>query len=474
MTRRLPHFVLCIAASAMTTGCALGPRPSVSTPPLPASWNGQSGNSETWPDADWWHAFGSPELDSLIALAQAQNSDIAGAEARMEQADAQARIAGAALLPTVGVQPIASTIRSVSPSGNNRRYSPLGGVVSASYELDLWGKLHDAHVAAKDDAQAASFDVAVVRLSVTTAVVTTYIRLLAMQDQIADAKADAEGAALILAGYEVQQQHGLVTGLQVAEQRNVASQLSAAVPALEVQRTHLVDALAILTGRTPEDASIKGGSLDALTIPTVSAGLPSDLLFHRPDIQAAEQALAAADANISVARKSFLPTISLTGSGGAESVALASAVTGPTSIFNIGLSMLQPIFSGGRLRGNLDQANGRYRELAAEYIKSIHQAYGDTEDALATISGGTDELAGRGDALAAAKQALDMARKGVSAGTTDTLTLLSAQQALSRAHGIYSQAQLNRMLGVVALYKALGGGWSVPQSRQISTATPGR
>jgi outer membrane protein TolC len=170
-------------------------------------------------------------------------------------------------------------------------------------------------------------------------------------------------------------------------------------------------------------------------IPHVESGLPADLLLRRPDVQEAERLLAAANANISVARKNFLPSIALTGTGGAQSVALASAVGAPAAIFNFGLSTLQPIFSGGRLRGSLDYANGRYAELAAGYARAVQQALGDTEDALATVSG--EDL-------------------------TDTLPLLLAQQSLASAHSSYIDARLNRVLGAVALYKALGGGWQKP------------
>jgi NodT family efflux transporter outer membrane factor (OMF) lipoprotein len=250
--------------------------------------------------------------------------------------------------------------------------------------------------------------------------------------------------------------------LQVAQQRTLAQQLAAALPPLDAQRVHLIDALALLTGRNPEGFTVTGGSLSTLTLPPVVAGIPSGLLVRRPDVQSAESALAAAGANVSVARKSFLPSFGLTGSGGVGSLALSSAMAGPTSIFDIGLNILQPIFDGGRLRGNLEQANGRYQELAATYLKAIHQAYGDVEDALATEQGAREELDRQTAATEGARQALTMAKAGYAAGTTDTLPLLTAEQTLAAAQAEQTHARLDRAQGLVALYKALGCGWTLP------------
>lgn len=457
---KLPRLAPLLAATALA-GCALGPRPVAPVAPTPVKWNGQT-DANGWPSVDWWYAFGSPELDRLIADAEANNDDLAAAAARTREADAQARIAGAALLPTLSAAPVAGDTRKLSPTGSVRRYGTLNGVFSASYEIDLWGKNHDAHLAADETTQAAYYDAAVTRLTIVTGVATTYLDLLATQDRITDARSEADAAQKILDGLLVQQQHGLVTGLQVTQQRTVAQQLAAAVAPLEVQRTHLVDALAILTGRLPESFAVTGGSLADLHLPTVTAGLPSGLLVHRPDIQAAERQLAAADADISVARKSFLPSFGLTGDGGVGSVALSSALAGPASIFDIGLNMLQPIFDGGKLHGKLQRANGRYQELAATYLKTIRQAYGDVEDALASEQSARLETAQQDQAAANAEQALAMARAAYAAGTTNTLTLLAAQQANASAQGQRTQATLDRAEGVVDLYKALGGGWSLP------------
>lgn len=455
----LGRMALALLAGASLAGCAIGPRPAAPIAALPAAWNGQPGPAAAWPSADWWHGFGSSELDGLIRDAQEHNADVAQAEARMQQAEALARIAGAALLPTIGLQPGAATIRSISPAGAVRRYSPLAGVVAASYEVDVWGKLHDRQRAVRASAQAARLEVDVVRLDVTAGVAEAYVQLLATQDQLVAVRVDAEQARQVAVARGTQRDQGVASGFQIASANNVAAQIEATLPLLEQRRTHLIDALAILTGRLPEAISVQERSLQALTLPEVEAGLPSELILHRPDLQQAERMLAAADADITVARKSFLPSIALTGSGGIGSTALASAISSPTAIFNLGLSILQPVFSGGRLRGNLDYANAHYVELASSYLGAIRQAFGETEDALASIQSATIEAERRAAAEDAASQMVDMARTGLAAGTTDAFSLLAARHELELAQGAMTQARLDHALAVISLYKALGGGW---------------
>jgi len=459
--RAVPLVAPLLAASALA-GCALGPHPAVPQAPIPAAaWNGQA-DSAAWPAATWWKAFGSTELDGLIADAEAHNDDLAAAQARLREADAQARIAGAALLPTLSAAPLVEDTRKYSPTGQVRQYGTLSGVFSASYELDIWGKNHDTAHAASLGAEAVGYDLAVTRVGVVTGTVSAYLNLLATRDQIVAAKTQAADARKILEGLSIQQHQGLVTGVQVAQQRTLANQLAAAVSPLEAQRTHWIDALALLTGRNPERFSVDGGSLSDLTLPPVCAGIPSGLLVHRPDVQEAERNLAAADANIAVARKSFLPSFGLTGSGGVGSVALSSALAGPASIFDIQLNLLQPIFDGGRLKGQLQQANGRYQELAADYLKAIHLAFRDVEDALATEQGAREQVVRQAEAVASAQQTLDSTRAGYAAGTVDTLAPLAAQQALAKAQASLIAANLARAQGLVDLYKAMGGGWSLP------------
>lgn len=465
--RRLGRL-MALVGTASLSACVPGERPAPPPVPVPTQWNADT-TQGAWPSSDWWRGFGSSELNRLIEAAQARNQTIAAAIATVQQADAQARIAGAALLPTLNLQPGATTERSVGQSAqtstgdtgsSDARYiSTVTGVLSASYEVDLWGQARDARDSARKLAQASAYALAVTRMTITASVASTYFNLLGVQDQIAYATADANAARRILEGLIVQKQYGLVTELQVEQQRTIALQLEAAVPPLEAQRVTLSDALAILTGTVPQGFSVTGGSLAMLTLPEVPVGLPSDLLVHRPDVQEAERQLAAADANVSVARKSFLPSFSLTASGGAESIALSSALANPVAIFNLGLSVLQPIFEGGRLRGQLDFANASYRQLAANYIGAIQQAYGDVEDALATERGARLQSERQRLATASADRALELARIAFRAGTTDVLTLLAAEQAAAEAHEQQTQADLSRALGLVSLYKALGGGW---------------
>lgn len=454
----LSRLAIPLLAATSLAGCALGPRPEAPAVPVPAQWNGAAPQGP-WPSATWWQAFGSPELDRLIAAAQANNQDIAAAVARVQEADAQARIAGAALLPTLSLQPSVAGNQTVSNQGAVERFATASAVFSASYEIDLWGKERDAVTAARIAAQASQYALAVTRLTIVASVATTYFNLLAVQDQIAFTRADADAAQQILDALVIQLRHGVATGLQVAQQQTVARQLAAQLPGLEAQRTHLADALALLTGTLPQGFAVTGGSLADLSLPEIPVGLPSELLVHRPDVQEAERQLAAANADISVARKAFLPSFGLTASGGAESIALNSMISSPVAVFGIGLDILQPIFAGGRLHGQLDLANATYRELAANYLQAIQQAYVDTEDALATGHGARLQDEQQRLATDSADEALAMARIAYRAGTIDLLALLAAQQAAASAHQQQTQTALSRATGLVDLYRALGGGW---------------
>jgi multidrug efflux system outer membrane protein len=462
-----PRTTLLAGAAAVLgavalSGCALGPRPSAPVVTPPAAWSHADAAAD-WPQADWWRALGSTELDGLIADAERQNDDLAAAAARVSEANAQAKIAGAALLPTVGVAPEAGVTRRISPIGIPHNYSTVGAVFTASYELDLWGKNRDLHNVALHGAAAARNDLAAAHLTVVASVASTYLRVLALQDQIAIAQSDADVGQKVLEGLQQQAGRGVVTGLTVVQQQTAVQTLQAAIPPLKAQRDHLLDALAILTGHAPEGFKVTTASLNDIKLPTVGAGLPSQLLTHRPDVQAAEQALAAADANIEAARASFLPSISLTGDGGIESMALQSAFLPSTSIYDLGLSVLQPIFDGGRLHGKLDYANARHRELAAQYAATAHAAFADVEDALAALHGAQAQLDDQRKAVASAEQALQMSRAAFAAGTTDVLPTFAAQQALLPARTAEDQAQLAEGLGVIDLYRALGGGWSLQE-----------
>ena len=294
----------------MTTGCSVGPaykRPDIAQP---SQWHETAGGgpgaaapSTVWPAADWWHGFGSAKLDELIAEAQRSNDDLAGAIARVQEADAQTRIAGAALLPSLDLGADASRQRAQISGEGPKVFNTFNPELSAAYELDFWGKNRAMRNAARAAAAASRYDQQTVALTVISSVATTYFQTLELRDRIQVAQQNLENGQKILKGFRMEQSAGTATGLDVAQQETAVALLYAAIPPLLQQFRQTVYALAVLIGKTPESVDVEMGSLADMSSPAVVAGLPSQLRSRRPDVAEAEQQLIAANADITVARE---------------------------------------------------------------------------------------------------------------------------------------------------------------------------
>jgi multidrug efflux system outer membrane protein len=454
------------AALAVTLGaCSIFPgyeRPSLD---IPMMWRDDQVQSPTWPAKDWWHGFGSPELDSLIGQAEAGNLDLAAAEARIREADAQARIAGAALLPTVGLGGSASRIQQPSIStlgtGASGKTSNLyDAQLSASYEIDFWGKNKAFVDAAKATAQASRYSEETIGLTTVASVATTYFQILELRDLIAVIEAQLGAAESILAALQAQEAAGTVTALDVALQETTVAALQAEIPPLQQQLRQFIDALAILVGKPPEEVDITAGTLADLSHPTVLPGLPSELLARRPDVAMAEAQLISAHANITVARAAFYPSVALTAQGGIESAALSSLFTPASLLYTLAASVTQPIFSGGSLEGQLQFSKAFYDELLQDYRKSVIVAFQDTEDSLIATQKTAEQEQRQQIAVDTAQRAFDIANAQLRAGTITVLTVLTTETALFTAQNTLLQVKLSRLNAIVSLFKALGGGWS--------------
>ena len=454
-----------IAAVVLLAGCSLGQhfqRPAAVTPP---AWHTDAGTQPAWPAADWWRGFSAPQLDELIAQAQAANFDLAAAVARIRQADAQARIAGAPLLPTLGAtgaitrerEPPAASGKKVIRPGD---FTTINPGLAASYEIDFWGKNQAALEAAQATALASRFDRQTVELTVVTGVATTYFQILELHDRLAVAEANIASAEIVLKALQTEQTVGTATALDTAQQETTLAALEAQIPPLRQQLQQSIDALAILVGRPPETVDVAGGTLASLTQPTVAPGLPSELLARRPDIAEAEAQLKSAHANITVARAAFYPSINLTASGGVASTAL-TGLLGPTGLFYaLSAGVTQPIFEGGALEGQLEFSKARYDELLQDYRKSVVSAFSDVEDALVAVQQTELQVQRQQDAVNKAQRAYDISLAQLQAGTVNLLTVINTENALFPAQDALVQAKYAHLQSIVSLYKALGGGWS--------------
>jgi multidrug efflux system outer membrane protein len=463
---------LCLLASS--AGCVLTqdlPDPALQIPDgYKAARRATATDSP--PTLDWWRGFRSPELTQLMEEAQTVNLDIAAATARFVQADAQARIAGAPLLPNVSGSGSENNNRTSGASASGltnggRETVTYATSFSASYELDFWGKNRDAAQAAEETAVANRFDRDVVALTTLTTVANAYFQVLASQDRLRTAQRNIASAQRILDAIKQRLSAGTGTDLDVAQQESVLANQRALVPPLKQTLDQNVNALAVLVSRPPEDVRVAGGSLNQIASPRVTPGLPSELLTQRPDIRRQEAQLASATANVGNARAQFYPSIQLTGQGGYQSSALSSLFQPHAAFFSMVGSATQPIFDGGRILGNFELTKAKQDELLQTYRKTVVQAFADTDNALVAIRQTTEKLRLQREVVAASRRAFQLSEQQLRAGTADIVTVLNTQLTLFQAEDSLLQAQLARLLAIVSLYQALGGGWEPRMERPV-------
>jgi outer membrane protein, multidrug efflux system len=459
--------LICTAIAA----CSVGPtyhRPDIAPPtqwheaPDAAAGSPASGSpaaGSPWPEAGWWHAFGSAQLDELIAEAERNNDDLAGAIARVREADAQARIAGAPLFPTVDLGADATRERAFVPGSAPRMSNIFNPQITASYELDFWGKNRAIRSAARAAAAASRYDQQTVALTVVSSVAGTYLQALEFLDRIQVARQNLENGQKILHGLKLEQTAGTATGLDVAQQETAVALLDAAIPPLLQQFRQAVYALAVLVGKTPEAVDVTSGSLTEISSPVIATGLPSQLLSRRPDVAEAEQQLIAANADITAARAALFPDIALTASGGYESSTLASLISPANRVYALSAGLTQPIFHGGALRGQVSFSEARYTELLTTYHKTVLTAFSNVESALVAARQTADQQELQRDAVAKARRAFEFAQAQMSAGTVNILTVLNTENALFSAQDVLVQVEYSHLQALIDLYTALGGGW---------------
>jgi NodT family efflux transporter outer membrane factor (OMF) lipoprotein len=449
------------AAGLMCGACAdVAPK---STPPiLPAAFDRQPPQTAArWPQADWLGEFSSAPLNALLAEAAAQNLDIAAASARVRQADARARIAGAALLPQVDAVANVDRVsgRAQGVSGSETDWAAL---LSASYEIDFWGKNHAAAAAARAGADADRAALEVMRVTIATGVANAYFQVLSIRERIALAQLHVDAARTMLRVVVARRDAGSAAEAEVALQRAAVAAAEIIVPQLQQEETEARGALALLVGRVPEGFDVETRSLDSLTLPVIAAGIPSELLLRRPDIVAAEQNLRAANADLRAARAALFPSLSLTASGGIQDPgvqAIFLTLAGSGYSIAMGANLLQPIFDAGRRRGAVAAAAARQQELIAGYRAAILAALLDVETGLATLARLEAQRPAQEQSLAESTRAYRIAERRYREGAGEYLALLEAQRGWYAAREQYSGFRLARLQACLGLGKALGGGW---------------
>jgi multidrug efflux system outer membrane protein len=467
-------------------GCTtVGPdyeRPPV---PLPDQYPAQAEAKAASVAPEWWVLYGDPTLNELVAATRKSNVDLRLAAARVREAEALLREAGAAIYPDV-IGGYSATRNRVSertlpppPSTAPLERSQHSLTASTSFELDFWGRFARASEAARAALLASRFSYDVVELTLSGAIAQAYfaLRSLDAQSAVLEVTIRVRGDSLEIARARLQA--GLASELDVHQAQ--AALADALVQRRDVQRQRaLVERqIATLTGQLnltfPRETP--GKDLFALPIPPAPPpGLPSTLLERRPDIRSAEQSLVAANALIGVARAALLPTLSLTGALGAQSAELSNLLSSGSGIWSLGFGLALPIFDAGRREARVEQAEARREQALASYQRAIESAFREVSDALVNVeqsAGSEADLAAR---LQAARNALELSTLRYESGYSPYLEVLDAQRTANEAELAFVRNRQARLAFSVDLMKALGGGWSQNSGSGsklgISTLTP--
>jgi len=460
------RFAVLVAATLLLGACSMAPVAIEAVPKVevPRQWSDSSpsvdeGLAESSKplvlDATWWHQFGSAELTALVAEGQKNNFEIAAAVSRVHQAEANARIAGAPLLPEVDLSVGAN--RALQVSGGSA--SSSSAVLNMNYEIDFWGKNKAGQVAAEASLRANLYDRETVALTVTSGIVSTFLQVLSLRDRLVIAQQNVDNAQRVLRLVEAQSRAGAASPLDLARQRSTVAGLQAVIPDLRQQERDAQTALAILLGRPPQYFSVSEKGLAAITMPQILPGMPSELLTRRPDIRRAEARLAGANADVAAARAALFPSIRLTGSSGAESSALLSLFSANNLLLNLGASLTAPIFDAGLLNSKRDLAIAQKQELLQVYRATIIEALSEVEKALGAIRSLQERYVLKKQEVDQARFAFELSEIRYRVGAEDLMTVLDTQRSLSEAQNQLGQIKLLRLQAMVSLYKALGGGW---------------
>jgi NodT family efflux transporter outer membrane factor (OMF) lipoprotein len=326
--------------------------------------------------------------------------------------------------------------------------------------VDFWGKNRATLYAAEESATVARYNREVVTLTTIVTVANTYFQILAAQDELRVARRNLAAAERILVLIKQQFAGGTASQLDVSQQEALVSTERAAIPPIEVTLRQNIDALAVLVARAPADFNINGGGMAQISIPRVTPGLPSELLYQRPDVRQAEAQLASSNFSVEAARAAFFPQIQLTATTGVQSAALASLFGPGAWYYTLAAGLTQPLFDGFLLESQLKQAKGVQLQNLQAYRKAVLSAFADVEKALVALSQSIRQERLQAEAVTNSRKAFDVSETQLRAGTVNLITVLQTQQTLLIAENTLAQVRLTKLLAASSLFQALGGGWT--------------
>ena len=476
-----------LISGVILTGCAVGPdyhRPAVlPAAPVPATFGDAAvTNAGDWKPAEpsahlprgaWWELYDDAELNRLESLAATNNQLIAVAFANYELAHAAVQGARADFFPQVAGSATATrqrTSANASPTsaaaGTSTTFNMYNASGDVSWELDLWGRIrrevesaHATFIASADDLESAT-------LSVQAEVAIDYFLLQSFEAQSAMLTQTSVVYQRALELTQNRHRAGIASELDVSQAETQLKNAQAQIPAVELQRAQIRHALAVLCGEAATAFAVAADPLTATNLPTIPLSVPSEWLEHRPDIASAEQHMAAANANVGVAKTAFYPRVLLSGTGGFQSISASDWFTWPSHLWAIGPSLQMPLFTGGRNRAQLASAKAAYDGTVAIYRQTVLTAFQDVEDQLAAQQLLAEQFDEESAALASARRTLDISNNRYKAGVETYLDVIVAQAVALTHEETVIQLKAQRLASSASLIKALGAGWqTTPTAR---------
>ena len=456
------------------SGCMVGPdyrRPEVD---VPAAWRLGVSETRAISNITWWDQFQDPVLSDLVRTALANNKDLEIATANVDQAFAQYGIVRSAQFPEVsaGASAARNRVTSTSVTPGGQIFNDYAINLSASFELDVWGRLRRASESARASLLASEQGKGTVVLTVVTTVASGYIQLRALDRQLEISQQTSQSLGEAARLQRVRFEEGAVPESDYRQAQSQYQEAAARVPELERQIAQQENFISVLLGRNPGPIQ-RGRDIDALLFPAVPDGLPASLLERRPDIRQAEQNLIAANADIGVAKAAYFPDISLTGLLGLESAQLSDLFKGPSRAWSFGASVLQPIFNAGRIDSQVARAEALQRQALFTYEKSIISAFQDVDNALIDRAKFGQVREEQAKNVLALFRFRDLAVLRYTEGATIYLEVANAEQSLFIAQLAYVATQSQLFQSYVNLYKAMGGGWVEDAEKLVGNGVRG-
>jgi outer membrane protein, multidrug efflux system len=455
-SRVLQHGVVGLLVTGLLCGCVVGDDYTRPTLDVPQHFRFESTEARDLANTRWWEQFGDPVLNELIHSALENNLDVRIAAARVDEFYGALGVTRSGLFPQIGAEAAAGRDH-IPPSSTAERFQVDA---FAAWEIDLFGRIRRSTEAARADLLASEESRHAVVLVVVSSVASGYVALRTIDSQLDIARRTLTVREESLRIFDARHKRGATSELELSQAQSEYASALATIPRLEMQQAQAENALAVILGRNPGPIP-RDKTIEQLALPTVPAGLPSEVLERRPDLRQAELNLVAANARIGAAKAQYFPSISLTGLFGSASNAIDTLFSGPAELWSYGGAVTAPLFTGGAIRGQVDIAEAQQQQLVSAYQRAIQVAFREVDDALIAGQRTREELDAQAQRLDALRNYTRLAHLRFDNGYSNYLEVLDAERGLFNAELDYTRVKSDTYFALIDLYNAMGGGWVI-------------